>query len=726
LTRSERGAWIRAVALPTVVTLVVLTLIVGAVLQYSTTRTDQLALFRQDQRVQVAIDQGLQAVKIDQEASTYWDDAVVRTRQRPLDLEWIDNNLGVWFHTYYQIDETYLLDAQNAPIYAMQDGVRTGPQSFARVAGPALQLGAQLRKKLAVARLTPDGSRAKTVGASGITLVNGRPALISVKPIVSETGNIAQAPQSEYLHVAVRYLDGSFLQQMAKLYVVEDPRFSRVDPGRASVAIRTKDGQILGYIAWNPFEPGRQVAQQMVPVLTAAVLAIGLLVGFLLWRNRRSRRELEESRAQAQHLAFHDGLTGLPNRALFEDRLTVALASRQAHVAVLLLDLDRFKNVNDTLGHQAGDMVICEFGARLSALMREGDTIARLGGDEFAILIENASLPDVEKLAARIIDDIKLPFGISGAQVYIGTSIGIAVATGPGLEPLEVVREADIALYGAKDDGRSAYRLFTSEMDDSVRRRRTIEDELRDAVGMGRDLVLHYQPQVGSHGCIVGLEALLRWDHPKRGLIPPSEFVPVAEETGLIIPLGQWVLRQACLASRRWANLFVAVNLSPVQFHAPGFYDQLMQIVRETQADPRAIQLEVTERVLLADDDHVRSILDRLRGAGFKIVLDDFGTGYSSLSYLRKFKVDKIKIDGSFVQHLDDTGDSAAIVSAVLALGWALGLTVAAEGVETAEQYTFLEAAGCREMQGHYFSRALPAARITKLLAKGAASAAAA
>jgi EAL domain-containing protein (putative c-di-GMP-specific phosphodiesterase class I) len=263
-------------------------------------------------------------------------------------------------------------------------------------------------------------------------------------------------------------------------------------------------------------------------------------------------------------------------------------------------------------------------------------------------------------------------------------------------------------------------------MDESVKLRGTIEEELRDAVATANGLCLHYQPLVGSNGKVVGLEALLRWQHPRRGLISPDQFVSVAEETGLIVPLGQWVLRQASLASRGSPGLFVAVNLSPVQLHAPDFYDGVMQIIRETGADPSAIQLEVTERVLLDDDDSVRAVLARLRAAGFKIVLDDFGTGYSSLSYLRKFEVDKIKIDGSFVQHLGEASDSAAIVTAVLALGRAMGLIVSAEGVETADQRTFLQIAGCSEMQGHYFSRAVPLGEIASLLGSDGLSSAAA
>jgi EAL domain-containing protein (putative c-di-GMP-specific phosphodiesterase class I) len=263
-------------------------------------------------------------------------------------------------------------------------------------------------------------------------------------------------------------------------------------------------------------------------------------------------------------------------------------------------------------------------------------------------------------------------------------------------------------------------------MDATVKLRSAIEDELRDALSTGKGLCVHYQPQVGANGNVIGLEALVRWQHPKRGLVSPEQFVPVAEDTGLIVPLGEWVLRQACLASRRWPNLFIAVNLSPVQFRSAAFFDRLMRLVRTTGADPTSLQLEVTERVLLDDDDAVRQVLNKLRTAGFTIVLDDFGTGYSSLSYLRKFEVDKLKIDRSFVQHLGDASDSAAIISAVLALGRAMGLAVAAEGVETAEQQRFLMSAGCKEMQGYLFSEALPQDELAHLLGPGNRSAAAA
>jgi len=716
MDKSEAGnALIREVALPAAIALLLLSAIVAAILHFSTVQTDQLAAERQNNRVRLAVEHSVAAIANDQEASTYWDDAVIQTRKRPLDLEWLDNNLGIWFHTYYHVDEAYLLDQRDLPIYAMQRGRRVSPVSF-RDAVPARRLAQQLRSKLRSTRVVPVGDEGRTVGAYEFAVISGHPAVVSLKPILSETGTIRQPPGSEYIHVAVRYLDGAFLDRLARTYGIDAPRFSWTKPHTIALPLRQSDGQILGYITWTAFEPGARVEAKMIPVLIIVFFGLGALLSLLFLRILRGRLELEASRAQAQHLAFHDSLTSLPNRALFEDRLEHALARREARAGILMLDLDRFKAVNDTLGHQAGDTLIREFGERLTSLTRECDTIARLGGDEFAILIEDAEPSDIRHLAERILADIRRPFVLMGSEVYVGVSIGIALSPQVGVERLELVRRADIALYRAKESGRDAYRLFSPEMDDGVKLRSSIEEELRQAVAAGTGLRLHYQPVVSDDARIVGVEALVRWQHVGRGLTSAVEFISVAEETGLIVPLGNWVLREACLQSRQWPGLFVAVNLSPVQLRSTNFFDRVMRTVEQTRADPTRIQLEVTERALLDDDDLVRSTLAKFRAAGFKLALDNFGTGHSSLSSLRKFEVDKIKIDRSFIQHLGDKTDSAAIVTAVLALGHAMGLTVAAEGVESAEQRAFLRGAGCNELQGHYFSHPLPAAQIAPLL----------
>jgi diguanylate cyclase (GGDEF)-like protein len=479
MDRSETGnALIREVALPAAIALLLLSAIVAAILHFSAVQSDQLAAARQNHRVEIAVEQSIIAIANDQEASTYWDDAVIQMRKRPLDLTWIDNNLGVWFHTYYHIDEAYLLDQHDVPIYAMQSGRRVQPDSF-RQAAAALDLAQQLRHALRVARLQPDGGNGRTVGSSEFAVISGHPAVVSLKPILSETGDLQQPPGSEYIHVAVRYLDGDFLARLSGVYGIDAPRFSWAQPRTIAFPLRRSDGHILGYIGWMPFEPGAEVEAKMVPVLIAVFFGVGALLSLLLLRIRRSRMELEASRAQAQYLAFHDSLTGLPNRALFEDRLTLALARREAMAAVLLLDLDRFKIVNDTLGHQAGDALIRGFGTRLLSLTRECDTIARLGGDEFAILIENAELSELRSLATRIIKDIRRPFEIFGTEIFVGVSVGIALSPQSGVEPLELVRRSDIALYQAKDGGRNTYRLFSPDMDDSVNLRAAIEEAPR-------------------------------------------------------------------------------------------------------------------------------------------------------------------------------------------------------------------------------------------------------
>jgi diguanylate cyclase (GGDEF)-like protein len=428
--------------------------------------------------------------------------------------------------------------------------------------------------------------------------------------------------------------------------------------------------------------------------------------------------ELKASEAHAHHLAFHDVLTGLPNRAMFNTCVDHALvrARNGESLAILLLDLDRFKHVNDTWGHLAGDVLIREIAIRLSGVMGPDDTVARLGGDEFAILAADGTEEGVASLAERILQAARRPFDVLGNRVFVGLSIGVAITPQSGTERAELLRKADIALYRVKGEGRNGYRVFSDEMDETVKVRAAIENDLREALANGQELEVYYQPQIDSETHeLAGVEALTRWKHPVRGFVPPSLFVPIAEDTGLINQLDEWVLGEACRAARQWPTLSIAVNLSPVQFRTNGFAERITRLVKEAGVDPQQIELEITEGVLVDDDDHVRESLENLRAAGFRIALDDFGTGYSSLSYLRKFEVDKIKIDRSFVQSIGE-GDATSIVTAVVTLGHAMGLSVTAEGVETAEQRDFLKNAGCNEFQGYLFSKALPEKEITQML----------
>ncbi|ACK51516.1 diguanylate cyclase/phosphodiesterase with PAS/PAC sensor(s) [Methylocella silvestris BL2] len=421
------------------------------------------------------------------------------------------------------------------------------------------------------------------------------------------------------------------------------------------------------------------------------------------------------------HLEHHDALTDLPNRALFRIRLDEALSrldSGQGEIAVLYLDLDQFKAINDTLGHTVGDALLRAVADRLRACLRPGDTLARFGGDEFAFLCGRLAGPDeAGKLASLIVDEVGGPYVIQGHCVEIGASIGVAMAPGDGRDSDLLLKHADMALYRAKEEGRRAFRFFEPEMDARAQARRQLEADLRQAL-IASEFELHYQPLVALQtGAITGFEALLRWRHPIRGMIPPAAFIGLAEETGLIVPLGEWALRQACAEAAKWPNhLKVAVNLSSVQFKRGDLIHSVLTALANSGLPASRLELEITESILLAESEANLATLHRMRSLGVSVSMDDFGIGYSSLSYLRAFPFDKIKIDRSFVSELGHGCGSRAIVRAVAGLGSSLGVSTTAEGVETSEQLAWLRAEGCTEMQGFYFSPPVPASKIAPML----------
>ena len=422
------------------------------------------------------------------------------------------------------------------------------------------------------------------------------------------------------------------------------------------------------------------------------------------------RRQAEEKIA---YMARHDSLTGLPNRVLFREYLEKAVedARRDNGFAVLCLDLDHFKSVNDTLGHQGGDLLLQIAARRLRESLREGDVVSRFGGDEFAILqIVDKQPTATTALAQRIVDVMGAPISIGDQQICAGISVGISLAPGDAIDPDQLLKNADMALYRAKADGRGTYRFFEPEMDARMQARRTLELELRQAVTTAA-FVLYYQPIVDLEtNEISSFEALIRWQHPVRGLVSPDEFIPLAEENGLIIPIGEWVLREACAQAATWPeHVKVAVNLSAAQFKNANLASTVVSALAASRLAPTRLELEITESALLMDSEIVLTTLHELRNLGVGISMDDFGTGYSSLGYLRKFPFDKIKIDQSFIRDLANSPDSLAIVRAVTGLGNALGILTVAEGVETAEQLKCLKAEGCTKVQGFLFGAAKPA-----------------
>jgi diguanylate cyclase (GGDEF)-like protein len=420
-----------------------------------------------------------------------------------------------------------------------------------------------------------------------------------------------------------------------------------------------------------------------------------------------------------RHLAHYDALTDLPNRVTFYERMETVLSRqrRSEPIAVLSLDLDRFKNVNDTFGHPAGDLLLGAAADRMRNCVRGEDLVARLGGDEFAIVqVSSTKTSDVSALAARLIEIIGAPYDIDGHQVIIGASIGIAIAPNDGDKPDPLMKNADLALYRAKADGGGTFRFFEVEMDARMQARHALELDLRKAIVNG-EFELYYQPIVDvKTGRITSCEALLRWHHPERGMISPVEFIPIAENTGLIVQLGEWVLRQACAQAARWPKqVTVAVNMSPAQFKSCNLVSTVIGALAASGLPANRLELEITELVLLQDNESAFSILRQFRDLGIRIAMDDFGTGYSSLGYLRSFPFDKIKIDQSFIRDLSTKEDSVAIIRAVVGLSSSLGITTTAEGVETKERLARLTSEGCNEVQGFLFSPPRPAAELQRL-----------
>jgi diguanylate cyclase (GGDEF)-like protein len=440
----------------------------------------------------------------------------------------------------------------------------------------------------------------------------------------------------------------------------------------------------------------------------------------------RDQRERLRTEAKIHELAYTDALTGIANRARFFDQLALHTASRRAAdrpCAVMMIDLDRFKYVNDTLGHAAGDIILRMVAERLRSTLRESDVVARLGGDEFAIMQVAADEPEAAfALAARIVAVVESrPFMVNGQPIHLGASVGVALCPGDGEDPADLMQKADLALYAAKAEGRATFCRYDVSLDEKMRARRAIEAGLRTAIAEGQ-LELHYQPLVdAATGCITSAEALVRWNHPERGLIPPVEFIGIAEETGLILPLGEWVLRTACAEAATWpANMGVAINLSPVQFREKSLVDIISAALESAGLAADRLDLEITEGVLLSDEQGTMQTLNELVALGVRVSMDDFGTGYSSLSYLRKFPFDKIKIDQSFVSQLPEDDESAAIVRAIITMAKCLGMTTTVEGVETQAQFAFSVDAGCDTLQGYLISRPLPSAALASFVEVGA------
>jgi len=684
-----------------------------------------------------AFNQSIARALNEQKSIAWWDDPVVKITDKVLDMEFTDANFGVFLTETYAHDEVYILNAKDQPIYAFGDAKTLDPSTFERRRTELDALVAEIRRDNYHSKLEPrpdmlseskGGYRVLTGvqvarWAGHIVSIDGRPAVVAGMTIVPNIDPTLLKGTPNLL-LSITYIDEDFVSDVGHSLLFPNlqlsPQAPKID-GIVSQAFVGDDGIPAGFLSWTSRRPGQILLTIILPLVAFGVAGAGLLANTMLRRLGRTSDELARREAEARHEAKHDALSGLPNRVHMVERIDEFLQDRlllthDNRAVAAYLDIDRFKDINDTLGHDAGDQLIKLVAQRLKECLRPNDFLARFGGDEFVILCAPAAAEAGSALAERIARAFALPFRINGQNIRVTGSVGIAIAPDNGLTADELMMHADIALYEAKGRGRDCAVLFSDEMAKQVERRRAIELDLRTAIETDM-LCLHYQPIISCHtGLVVGLEALLRWRHPVYGDMSPADFIPIAENAGLLPSLGEWVLSQAMADSKRWPHLEIAVNLSPVQFRHVDLEQNLRRLIAKYDVNPGSFVLEITEGVLLEATEHTNSILDSLRTMGFKTALDDFGTGYSSLAYLCNFKFDKIKIDRSFVGRISRIDISRTIVQSVVSIGHGLGMAIVAEGVETEFESMMMTRLGCTELQGYYFSKPIDSNQMVEYL----------
>ena len=730
---AKPGAWDRThfsvVTRVGIIVAVAIICVIVAVLT-SAWRADEVALEQERQLFTRAVaDQGERVLR-EMESVTATDRAI-RNIRIERNLPWIQQRIGQWLETFFDHEFVFVIDEQSRFLDSLsnRNNEPIDRDQLDRVQADLAPLVAYLRGSRAD---VPPGTltilrtdRVTDIGhgrrVAVVQKVLGKPAFVAVTEV--------RLPQQDTATIApfvmtVNLLDETVLSEISGQLQLRDLRQitdQSVAPPEPHFDLLDDYGQPLSRFAWTPKQPGPRIIRSVIPFVAVAVAGFAVLAMFILRYMRRTAAAIATGEDRLRHLAMHDPLCGLPNRTFFGERLESAIAEVQAggpQAAVFYIDLDHFKDVNDTLGHPVGDELIRNVTLRLNRILRGNDLVARLGGDEFAVL--TTSGPDaatLQHIAGRIITSISAPYSITGQNIVIGASVGIAVIDNRLMTAADVMRYADIALYRAKNEGRKRACIYDAEMDQNLSSRKLLEADLRTAIENG-GLSLAYQPVVNNSGeKTIGVEALVRWNHPERGNITPGEFIPIAEDSGLISALGEWVLRRACLDGKAWPSISVAVNVSPLQFRRTDFVDMVKRILVETQFEPARLELEVTESTFLGNVATAEAAMRQLKNAGVQLALDDFGTGYSSLLYLRKFPFDRLKIDQSFTGSIEKAADAAAIVHAIVSLGRGLGMKVTAEGVETAEQAMFLRAAGVHAMQGFRFGKPMSAAALGVRLA---------
>lgn len=655
-----------------------------------------------------------------------WDKSVEKLDHH-FDAKFADVDFGMQLCDYFGFSHVYIINGADRVIYAAVKAHRAPASAIA----PFAPIGARLLASIRAGEAhrppihpAPSGKAivTKPIQTFGMARVNGQIYIVIATLIQPDVALVLPKGPHAPVVFAAMPMNQAMRDAFAARYLVDGldvVASSRAAPGRASFALRDPDGQEIAALAWTPREPGTEVITRLLVPLGGGVFLLILLALVIVKRTGRVVDRLTVSEAHAKDLAYLDPLTLLPNRAALFEQLPHMLAtstSRGQHLAMLAIDLDRFKAINDTLGHAAGDALIKALADRLRAIVDDQPAAfaARLGGDEFVLVSMVADHTAAGDLASTCLASLLKPVTSEYGRLDVGCSIGVVLADQHEDDASHLLRQADLALYQAKGGGRARYAMFAQKMEMARQSRLQMEAKLRAALGAETFEVV-YQPQVDARGTINACEALLRWSDPELGATPPARFIPLAEEFGLMLPIGEFVLRQVFAETAGWGAMRVAINVSAVQMRTPGFAAQVMRLAAAAGIDPRRYEIELTETSLLDDTETTEVNFHVLKQLGFTIVLDDFGTGYSSLSMLHRFQVDKIKIDRLFVADLGEDHKAEALVAAIIQLAHNFGVAVVAEGVETASQLQQLAAAGCSQFQGYFIGRPMPGAEMRRL-----------
>lgn len=719
-------------------TIIILMLIVGAalvgVVLYSARTMDRNTVTAQSELIDNSLTARLTRSLSELRSVAWWDEAVVKSAGPQMDRDWLDLEVGVFMTESFHHDRIMILDEHEQPVYGFSGEGPTDAAVMRRDLAAIQPLVQQARgganasprildKELISAAMEDSGFSNRRYGraAAALRRIGDQGELVAIMAITPSV-DMKLTPARPRLLVSFITLNDAYWAQASRELMLSDLGFAKTKDKRgARLALKSDDGHMIGSLGWTPRRPGVHLINKVLPIVLLGLACAILFFSALARRLTKTTRALEAREQSAQFIANHDVLTELPNRRMLEAEM-LRHAENPAHaprqLVVACLDIDRFKDINDTLGHPAGDQLICAVSGRLRGLLGADDMIARLGGDEFAIVRPCTREDDAAQLLQLIMDGVRAPFKINGAMIETSVSVGLVLAD-VTRDFDDIMREVDIALYEAKGNGRGCGIHFQPEMATRIEKRRMIEVDLRYAIA-NRELTMMYQPIVdASSGQISAVEALVRWTSARHGPIGPDIFIPIAEDAGLMADLGRLVIEQAISDSRRWPNITTAINISAAQLRATSILEDLMEPTRRFGVSPRQITVEITESVLMGKDQHTMRILDTLKREGFTLALDDFGTGYSSLSYLRDFPFDKLKIDQSFVRDVASSERALAILQTIANFGIVLSKDVIAEGVETDVEMQIMQAAGCTHLQGYLFSRPVSADHIETMAALG-------